>query len=696
MTRSPQPTGKALPFPRGETIVSYTDTHGTITQVNDTLVKVSGYNRQELIGQPHRMLRHPDMPAAAFADLWHTLKQGRTWRGLVKNMAKNGDHYWVLAHVTPVKEQGRITGYMSVRTEPSQQQIQQAESHYASLKHQPHAQLTPKPTLLRRLRLRPRLSAFAMALASLSAVVGSVGIIGQYQTNRDYANLIEHTLTPASALRQQLSALAEARSQLLLGLQHDPNSPFSKAHDHAHSLHMDNIEQHLTQASEHLNRLRTSLSDTQHTRALSDIQQLSDTLITQGIRPAITLQQQGDFMAANQHFLSHINPEFKALAQSVSRLDQQLQQQSSHAQQAAASRYDLGLILTLLLTLTGIAVAILLGRLMANAILTPLQQAQQEFDAMAEGNLSRLIPLHGDDEPALLLNALSGLQTHLKVMIDNMRQTAAQLSHNSQQLESQMHQVDQNASEQGQRIEHITHLGEQFSSAIYEVANRVSCVAEEAGTAHHEAMASSDGLRQGLQATSQIAERVRVTGEQMNALYEAIAHITQITSAISEIAEQTNLLALNAAIEAARAGEHGRGFAVVADEVRMLAEKTAQSTGIINKTVSEFQRIIEDTTKEMKQAVQEVETGVEVMNASQENIRHITHASAQVADMVQHIAASTEEQAVASREVADNLEQINALVNQSTRTAQQATQISQHLRSTAQQLDRLVRQFRLE
>ncbi len=118
------------PFPRGQTLVSTTDLKGRILYCNPSFIEVSGYEREELLGQPHNIVRHPDMPEEAFADLWRTLKAGRPWTGLVKNRRKNGDHYWVVANATPVLENGSVTGYMSVRTRPSREQVQAAEAAY--------------------------------------------------------------------------------------------------------------------------------------------------------------------------------------------------------------------------------------------------------------------------------------------------------------------------------------------------------------------------------------------------------------------------------------------------------------------------------------------------------------------------------------------------------------------------------------
>jgi aerotaxis receptor len=115
------------------TLMSTTDTDSYIRYANDKFVEVSGFDEEEIIGQPHNMVRHPDMPEAAFADMWATLKQGEPWTGIVKNRRKNGDHYWVRANVTPLLRKDKITGYMSIRTKPSRDEIDQAQALYQQM-----------------------------------------------------------------------------------------------------------------------------------------------------------------------------------------------------------------------------------------------------------------------------------------------------------------------------------------------------------------------------------------------------------------------------------------------------------------------------------------------------------------------------------------------------------------------------------
>ncbi|GAB4088817.1 methyl-accepting chemotaxis protein [Hydrogenophaga soli] len=132
--RNNQPvTQQEHDYPAHEMLVSSTDTKGHITHCNHAFVEVSGYTYDELIGQPHNLIRHPDMPAEAFRDLWRTIGNGHPWTGLVKNRRKNGDHYWVQANVTPIMDNGKPTGYLSVRTKPTRQQVQAAEALYARI-----------------------------------------------------------------------------------------------------------------------------------------------------------------------------------------------------------------------------------------------------------------------------------------------------------------------------------------------------------------------------------------------------------------------------------------------------------------------------------------------------------------------------------------------------------------------------------
>ena len=172
-------------FADGVTIVSTTDLDSRITYCNPAFIEVSGFAQEELLGQPHNMVRHPDMPPEAFRDMWDTLRAGHPWMGLVKNRRKNGDHYWVVANVTPLMQDGAAVGYLSVRTQASAQQVQQAEALYARMRTE--AAAGPLRTRLRRGELVPTpaqkarlLAQRALRLAAAAASAGALAGVGAW------------------------------------------------------------------------------------------------------------------------------------------------------------------------------------------------------------------------------------------------------------------------------------------------------------------------------------------------------------------------------------------------------------------------------------------------------------------------------------------------------------------------------------
>lgn len=133
VTRVVYDTGIERPYPDGKLIVSRTDLTGVLTHVNEAFVEISGYTEQELIGQPHYILRHPHMPKLAYQDLWQTVEAGQKWHGYVKNLCKDGSHYWVYATVVPNVRRGETVGYTSVRRKPSRTKIEAAITQYAQM-----------------------------------------------------------------------------------------------------------------------------------------------------------------------------------------------------------------------------------------------------------------------------------------------------------------------------------------------------------------------------------------------------------------------------------------------------------------------------------------------------------------------------------------------------------------------------------
>jgi aerotaxis receptor len=219
-------------------IVSKTDLKGRITYVNQDFLHISGFTEAELIGEPHNIVRHPDMPVEAFEDLWRTLKEGRPWTGYVKNRCKNGDYYWVLANATPIWENGQVTGYLSVRRKVASAVIPQMEEAYRAFREKKQGNLQirygqavkPHSGKLKNASVSTQIVSALAVLAVVVVALFAYTLRSWGDTEDEVGAMFEHHVLPAEDLGEMSRLMAENRAQLLLALQHAPNSPFVKMH----------------------------------------------------------------------------------------------------------------------------------------------------------------------------------------------------------------------------------------------------------------------------------------------------------------------------------------------------------------------------------------------------------------------------------------------------------------------------------
>ncbi len=687
-------TQKEKPFPSGKYLVSKTDLKGAITYANDAFVDLSGYSRDELIGKNHNVVRHPEMPPQAFEDLWVTVKEGRPWRGTVKNRSKDGGFYWVDAVVVPLRRGEQTTGYMSVRSEPTRARVGEAEALYKQL-NATKGRLDSRGGWWRRLSLRARLVAVMAFMALLIAGSAVVGLAGNQLTNKALESAYHDNMRPSLAIARMVMLMGDNRAQIMLGLQHNPDNPVAKMHDHA-------LDIHLAATLNNREGIDAARADYQKHAIGTEEQALADAFFkareefsSSGVGPAREALKAGEFLKAHQLLLSRINPLYEEVMTKGEALQQYLYRTGEQDFQTAQRRY--GWILGLIGggTLIGLLLVAIAGTLLVRAIILPMRRAIGHFNRISQNILTDEIDISGRDEAGELMNALATMQVHLKVILDEIRLASRSLDEQCKHLNTEMDSVISHSRDQRDRVQSVATTAEQFTQSVAEVADSAAKTAQAAGHSRELVDVSTTSMSNSMAATGRVVTAVQASSATIGELNEAIQKIGEITNTIKEIADQTNLLALNAAIEAARAGEFGRGFAVVADEVRKLAERTSSSTEDINATVVQFRSVTQTAVESMNLAVHEVDEGIGQMHASVGGLGQITASSKDVAQMAEHIATASQQQSLASQDVASHMEEISSLIDQNTSIAIEAWQSVEDISSNAAALRAIVDQFQL-
>lgn len=366
---------------------------------------------------------------------------------------------------------------------------------------------------------------------------------------------------------------------------------------------------------------------------------------------------------------------------------------AAEASDISEAQYSGAKIAVVSVSIAAAVMTVLLAWLLTRSIVAPLGQAVEVAQHIAAGNLTRHIEFDGNDEPARLLAALSTMQKNLRDTIQQISGSATQLASAAEELSAVTEESSRGLQQQNNEIEQAATAVNEMTVAVEEVARNAVSTSQASQASNDTARHGRDKVVQTVTAIQAMSLDVQSTSRLVEGLAEQGRDIGKVLDVIRSIAEQTNLLALNAAIEAARAGEAGRGFAVVADEVRALAHRTAQSTREIEQMVAGIQTGTGDAVQSMALNTSRTQSTLEMAKAAGEALEQITEAISQINERNLIIASASEEQAQVSREVDRNLVNIRDLATQSSAGAHQTSAASHELSRLAVDLNGMVTRF---
>ena len=358
-----------------------------------------------------------------------------------------------------------------------------------------------------------------------------------------------------------------------------------------------------------------------------------------------------------------------------------------------AGFFGKGMMFTVPIVVIAVGVFLVLMRRMVG---TPLKSVVAIMKVAGEGDLSQRLEIQRRDEMGALATWFNGFLDNMSNMIGEVRGASQSVASASSEIAASAEQMAGGLQEQEQQTQQVAAAVEQLSQSVTEVASKSSEATNASEESQHLAEEGGKVVCSTVEEMEGIAGEVNASAETVNSLGEQSQKIGEIIAVINDIADQTNLLALNAAIEAARAGEHGRGFAVVADEVRKLAERTTQATEEVSQSVRGIQNETGSAVTQIESSSERVVRGVELANKAGTSLETIVGGSKNVQRMVQDIAAAANQQATASDEIARAIENISGVTRQSSEGASQASQAASDLAHQSEHLMALVDKFRVE
>ena len=717
-------------------IVSKTDLKGQITYVNPYFIEVSGYTEREMIGQPHNLIRHPDMPEEAFLDLWQTLKNGLPWTGLVKNRRKNGDYYWVQANVTPMIEGGNCVGYLSVRTKATRQKIEESERIYRLFKEKKQGRLrieegrVVKAGLLGG-RWRHGLSENQRILWSFLAMMVAllaVGALTWWEGKVSEANmdeivnrrvifvhdLVELKFLVAQNQLQMIDLLNHSGAPVhpVVGIKAEALRKEGAPVPEPVSIHQldDSVANFKAVSQALFSSLSVNVAAEGPAQTeLKSLQVLLESYGRQGLDPMLDLLHQGDRASAE----ALMGQELRALqGQMYQQLEVMNDQEVEALRTAYAQEQDRRHLLRLIQAAIGAlsaVVAILLVVLLMRYLTRSLRHASELVARIAQGHFDNNIVVEQRDEIGQLMYAIKSMQTcmgfevmeskrlvdensRVRVGLDNVSASVmiADLQHRIIFVNKSAHALLK-AAQGGIRrdlplFDADTLLGSSIDD-FYESPGHQSRLLEQLRDSHHTSLELGGHTFQ------------LTFGVVLNERNERLGYVVEWLDRTAELSMEEDV---NSVIESAVRGDFSKSIPVggkegfllrVSEGINGLIDSTSGSLSEVGRVLSslsrgdltqsitrDYQGIFDRMKQDVNAAVEQLATLIQQVNDSADTINA---ACKEVASGSTDLSSRTEEQAASLEETAASMEELTSTVKQNAENARQASQLARNAQDVA-------------
>ncbi|MBI5918944.1 MAG: Tar ligand binding domain-containing protein, partial [Nitrosomonadales bacterium] len=674
------------------TIVSKTDTKGIITYVNADFIEASGYSEKELMGQPHNLVRHPDMPEEAFTDLWQTLNQGKPWTGVVKNRRKNGDHYWVVANVAPIFESGSLTGYLSVRSKPSRSLIEAHAAVYRLFKEKCQGNLIVKEgcavkygllqklNVFERLDIRTRLMVVVGFMAVMMLAIGVMGVTSMRNTMDAADATFDESTTPLINVLKVSDLIKSSNILLMDGM---------LGRDAAA------IKQNLDEYAKNSTKIELLMADIEKA-AQSDAAKAAVAEYSAAYRAVV---KEGYGLEVEALRAGNIKEAQSLDAGPTARLDEQFKQAADKLSDyytsrlhemdgAAEERFAYEWKLLMAVILAGILWALATAIPVISLMVRSLRAACVNLGEIAQGRYFNKIDVHSDDEVGKLMYAMKAMQIRMGFEVTNAKTVANEALRIKMALDSVSSSVTV-SDDHNQVIYFNEAMRKQVRLMQAEMQKRFPTFAEDQLIGQKVgAFFEDESMRTAYAAPLDVARTFDITmgGRDMrlqpSPIYDSkrtyLGRVTQWTDRTTERAIESEIADIIASAAAgdftSRVKETGKDgfFLKLAQDMNRLLETSevglsevvrvlgALAQGDLTETISgdyhgTFGRLKDDSNATVAQLT-------EIISRIKEAAETINTASKEIASGNTDLSQRTEEQASSLEETASSMEQLTSTV----------------------------------